>query len=159
MPQSHLLEHKWALSFLLLSNLSIPHFMASFPSAPCCQDNWPTDFCARNRDLAGDLKSTRLTEHLSLVSRFSGSGLAPVRSPTRGRGEGIASSVPYKPQLPSSAMALYPPMQPALSPPSGPPHQRLSGSAGCSGHRNGGGSSGLFAGVPVRCSAPGDVPL
>lgn len=70
MPQSHLLEHRWA-------NLSIPHFMASFPSAPCCQDNWPADFCARNRDLAGDSKSTRLTEHLSLGESWSPDSLGP----------------------------------------------------------------------------------
>lgn len=150
MPQSHLLEHRWA-------NLSIPHFMASFPSAPCCQDNWPADF-----------RAWGLEEHQAhgaplfgreLVSRFSGSSLAPDHPP-QGEGRALpAQSVPYKPQLPSSAMAPNPPMRAALSPPSGPPHQRLSGSAGCSGHRNGGGSSGLSAGVPVRCSAPGDVPV
>lgn len=83
MPQSHLLEHRWA-------NLSIPHFMASFPSAPCCQDNWPADFCAWG-----------LEEHQAhgaplfgreLVSRFSGSSLAPDHPP---QGEGRALLAQY----------------------------------------------------------------
>ncbi|XP_057172886.1 V-set and immunoglobulin domain-containing protein 10-like 2 [Ursus arctos] len=85
-------------------------FMASFPSAPGCQDNWPAAFCARNGGLGWGLESSRARGMQStsfpekdLSSGFWGSSLAldcPPRS--------IARLLPSKPLLSSSVVAPKP---------------------------------------------------
>lgn len=130
-----------------LSPVESSCFMASFPSAPSCQDNWPPAFCARNGGLGWGLEGSR--------ARGMQSTSSPGKDLTSGLWGPVLLLIAHRGALPaccprslcgSSVVAPKPCNQrsPLLADPT---LQRLSSSAGCSGHRSGGGGRGLPTGM------------